>query len=159
MRIFALDLPIVLPGLVHNRTLAHSSNHGDTSNFITLLCPSSSRSLSRTILSAFVHQQQSKMRPSFDASELPRLVFINESQRYDKSNCNCALSPRSNEAPKLGKNVDTQNASSRHNDNADRDLKARRVIALVKARSEDETEKLRTTIPPKKTRDSTTTAS
>jgi hypothetical protein len=103
--------------------------------------------------------RQSKMRPSFDASELPRLVFINESQRYDKSNYNCALSPRSNEASKLGKNVDTQNASSGHNDHADRDLKAKRPIALVRAHGEDDTEKLQTTTSQNETRDSTSTAS
>jgi hypothetical protein len=39
-----------------------------------------------------------KMRPYYDASELPRSLYLNETQRYHNSHHNCALSPRLSEA-------------------------------------------------------------
>lgn len=81
------------------------------------------------------------MRPSYDASELPRTAYLNETRRYYNLHYNCSLSPR-NERFEF---ISTKEASSAHDGHAERDTETRGGGLLVNGKDETSTEKTTTT--------------
>ena len=96
------------------------------------------------------------MLPSYDASELPRLVYINESKPCYKAHYNCALNPRTNEAPRLAGKDGARTALSEHNVDGDGKLEDKRYDESVKTQGDDVTDKSHTTNLQKTTQDSKT---
>lgn len=80
------------------------------------------------------------MRPSYDASEFPRVAYFKDSQQYYKSYYNCAFSPRTNDAPRLKGYDKNPIALSAHNGHRDKSAEKANDILLIKTQSGGRTE-------------------